>query len=455
MNKLATVFVLLFFSNTLFGQKTNNPIKRIDSLISPLVVTNNYSGTVLVSKQGRILHQKAYGKMSREFDLDNRPDTKFFLASVSMIFTATAILKLQENAKLNIDDTLTKYFPDNKHWSGITLRHMLAQRSGIPAIGASGKVNYDSLTKFSQTANTLIKHFENESLLFPPGSKYNHGRSEYILLAKIIEMASGKSFGGYLKESLFEPLGMKNTGHFIDERQIIPKLAKGYAAKGFFDVESAFQLDASSKTGHASIYSTVYDLHLFAQAVLENEFLSKKSWEMMFTDYGNQVGFGWFVRPHLNRERVQMNGRFPGYSSYFAIYPKEKLAVVVLSNNYISLPADAGMLIAAEVLGEKYEPLKLSNDKLNTAFAKKLTGTYKFDENFYRPGFELEVKLENGFLMTPWGGLIPVDKGNKNFKEYILRNFWSSVRFIENANGETTEMMFDNHKGLKLNNPPR
>jgi CubicO group peptidase (beta-lactamase class C family) len=367
-----------------------------------------------------------------------------------MLFTATAILKLQEEGKLTIDDPLTKYFPANKNWSGITLRQMLAQRSGIPPIDGNRRINYDSMTKFNQTASSLIRIFEKDSLLFSPGSKYNHGRSEYILLARIIEMVSGKSFGSYLHQSIFEPLAMKNSGHYENDKETISLLAKGYAPKGLFDVEPAFQLNPSSKTGHASIYSTVYDLYLFAQAVIENKLLSKKSWEIMYTDNGGQEGFGWFLQPYLNRNRLQMNGRFPGYSSDFAIYPKEKMVVVVLSNNYISVPSAMGMMIAAEVLSEKYEPLKLSKAKLNESYAKKLVGTYKFDEKFYQPNFALSVRVENGYLFTPWGGFIPIDKGDKNFKEYILRPYWSSIRFVENSNGEITEMIFDGHKGIRI-----
>jgi len=170
MKKSTITLPLLIFATILFAQQGKQIVKKIDDIIQPLVKTNNYSGTALVSKDGNILYHKAFGKMSREYGIDNREDTKFFLASVSMIFTAIAVLQLQEQGKLSIDDSLAKYFPSNKRWAGITLKQMLAQRSGIPAIGASGKPDYDSLTKFTQTAESLIKHFENENLLFIPGS---------------------------------------------------------------------------------------------------------------------------------------------------------------------------------------------------------------------------------------------------------------------------------------------
>jgi CubicO group peptidase (beta-lactamase class C family) len=442
--------VMLLLSFHAFSQKTEKFELRVDSLIMPLVNTNNYTGSVLVSRNNKILLSKSYGKMSREYNLNNTPQTKFFLASASMIFTSAAILKLIEDGKLSLTDPLSKFLPDYKLGNEITIHDLLAQRSGIPAIGAEGNVTYDSITKFAHSTEKLISYFKDYKLLYKPGTKYNHGRSDYILLAHIIEKLSGKFFGQYLKDEIFSPLGMNNTGHYTSEKEIVTNLAKGYAPKDLYDVESAYQIDWSSRTGHASIYSTTVDLQKFAQAALENKLLTKDSWNKIFTNYGDNVGYGWFITKHLNRDRFQMNGRSPGFSSYIGIYPQEKLTVVMLSNKYISLPADVGKSIGALVLNEPVERLNLTNKTVDAEFAKKLTGTYKFDENFYRPNFELEITYKDGNLVSTWGGLIPIDKGDKNFKEYILRNYWSSIRFIQNEKSVVTEMMFDTHKGTKV-----
>jgi CubicO group peptidase (beta-lactamase class C family) len=448
--KIFIFFLGVLLNSSAISQTNQKLTAKIDSLVMPLVITNNYSGTVLVTKNGNILLSKAYGKMSREYNLNNTPYTKFFLASASMIFTSAGIMKLYEEGKLLLTDPLSKFIPDYKRGNEITIHELLSQRSGIPAIGTGGNVNYDSITKFGHTAESLISYFRNYPLLYKPGSKYNHGRSDYILLAYIIEKISGKNFGRYLKEEIFTPLGMNNTGHYSGEKEIITNLAKGYAPKDLYDLESAYQIDWSSKTGHASIYSTTGDLQKFAQAALNKKFLTKESWNKIFTDYGDNVGYGWFITKHLNRDRFQMNGRAPGYSSYIATYPHENLIVVMLSNNYVSLPAEIGKSIGALVLNEPFERLSLTNKTIDAIFAKKLTGIYKFDEKFYRPGYELEIAYKDGNITSSWGGLIPIDKGDKKIKGYILRNYWSSIRFIENEKGNITEMMYDNHKGLKI-----
>jgi CubicO group peptidase (beta-lactamase class C family) len=432
-----------------FSQKQEGLMIRVDSIINPLVLTNNYSGTILISKNGKTLLSKAYGKMNREYNLNNTPDTKFMLASVSMVFTSAAILKLNEKGKLLLQDPVSKYFPDYRHADKITIHDMLAQRSGIPAIGTGGKVNYDSITKFAHTTDKLYSYFKEYELLYKPGEKYNHGRSDYILLASIIEKVTGKPFGQYLQAEIFTPLAMHNSGHYTSDKQIIQNLAKGYAPKGLYELESADHLDWSSKTGHGSIYSTTKDLEKFAQAALENKLLTAASWNKIFTDYGDNVGYGWFIARHLNRDRFQMNGRSPGYSSYLGIYPKEKLTVIILSNNYISLPAGVGKSLSALALNEPFERVNITNKTVPAPFAKKLAGTYKFDQNFYVPNFELVVSYEDGHILTNWGGFIPIDKGDKNFKEFIARNFWSSIKFIQNEKGEFTQMMFDAHTGTK------
>jgi len=448
--KILFFIIALLLSFCATPQTNYKLASKIDSLIMPLVITNNYSGTVLVSKNRKIILSKAYGKMSREYNLDNIQSTKFFLASTSMIFTSAAIMKLYGGGKLLLNDPLSKFIPDYKQGNEITIHDLLAQRSGIPAIGTEANVNYDSITKFEHNSERLISYFKDYKLLYKPGTKYNHGRSDYILLAHIIEKITGKSFGRYLNDEIFAPLDMNNTGHYSGEKEIITNLAKGYAPKNLYDVESAYQIDWSSKTGHASIYSTIGDLQKFTQAALDNKLLTKELWQKVFTDYGENVGYGWFITKHLNRVRFQMNGRAPGYSSYLGIYPQENLTVIMLSNNYVSLPADIGKSIGALVLNEPFERLNLTNKTIDAFFAKKLTGIYKFDEKFYRPNYELEITYKDGNITSAWGGLIPIDKGDKKIKEYILRNYWSSIRFIENEKGDITEMMYDNHKGIKI-----
>ena len=145
-----------------------------------------------------------------------------------------------------------------------------------------------------------------------------------------------------------------------------------------------------------------------------------------------------------------MNGRSHGFSSYFGIYPDDKLVVIVLSNNYISLPPELGKNIAALVLKKPYTHTRISALNLNPAQALKLTGTYKFDDKFYVPNAEMDVFFKDGKLLTSWGALIPVDEGKTEFNKFILRSYWSAVEFIENSQGTTEAMIYDGFRGNKI-----
>lgn len=416
----------------------------------PYVQTNNYSGSVLVVQKGKVLFSKAYGQMNRSYNLPNTSQTKFFLASASMIFTSAAIMKLAEEKKLSLDDPVAKYFPNYKQGKRLTLHHLLSQRSGIPAIGENQKVDYDSITKFQHSPEQLIHYVEEDSLLFAPGSKYNHGRTDYIVLAAIIEKITGKLFGTYLKESIFNPLKMTNTGHSTGEKEIVSNLANGYSAVGHYEVENAYQINWTSKTGHGSIYSNTEDLYKFATAISENQFLSKESWQKIFIDYGDNVGYGWFIRDHLDRKRVQMNGRSPGFSSYFAIYPDDQLTVIVLSNNYISLPATLGLQLAALALKKPVTQTILTKKAIAPEQASQLVGKYQFGPDFYLKDFTMEVSYQNGNLSCSWGALIPVADATKPGTRFIQRTYWSDVEFTRNSAGEIDTMLVDGRKGIKI-----
>ena len=243
---------------------------------------------------------------------------------------------------------------------------------------------------------------------------------------------------------------MFQTKHFKSDNEIINDLATGYTPNDLYDVEPAKRINWTSKTGHASIYSTVGDLNKFGTAILNNELLSPDSQKKIFTNHGNQVGYGWFIRPHLGLTRYQMNGKSPGYSSYFAIYPEDNLLIIVLSNNFIPLPAQIGMTIAAMVFGEHFEILNTSYREVDFNYSKKLSGTYKFNKDFYVPNYELKIKYNNGHLNCQWGDLIPIDNGEKNLRDFILRTYWSSIHFIKDKSDEFVEMEFDEYIGVKI-----
>ncbi len=434
----------------LFSQSTFD--NKINALITPLSETNNYAGNVLVSKEGEVIYSQSFGKNDYLKGIDHNFSSKFFLCSGSMIFTSTAIMKLVDEGKLSLDDPLSKFIPEIKRSDEITIHHMLAQRSGIPGIGTVGGLSRAFLLNYQKQPHTpkeLVDYIIDYDLLYDPGTNYNHGKSEYNILAYVIEKVSGLSFGEYLNKSIFHPLGMYNSGHYGPDVKEPENLSIGHAHEGFKELKYADKIHWSSKTGHASIYSTVEDLNKFGYAILNKELLSEASWKIAFTDYGENWGYGGSISLQQGHKRIQINGRSPGFSSYFGIYPSENLVVVMLSNIYISLPYFVGPGIASIVLEEDYEQLNLSTAPISEEYGKTISGTYKFKE-FYRPGGKVRVSYNNGILYSDGSALIPAMVNDKVDK-FLHRHYWSSLRFIENSEGEYDKLHFDDYEGIRDN----
>lgn len=439
------------------AQNDKQLAKKINDYLKPFVETKNFCGTVLVAKKGNILYLNSFGYANEDFNIQNHNQTIYHIASVSKNFTAAAILILEEKGLLKVTDMLSQYISDYPSGSKITIHHLLTHTSGIPNI--NDMPEYAAASKNSQTPESLIGIFKNKPLEFEPGLKYKYSNSNYNLLAFIIEKVSGLSYGAFLQNEIFRPSGMNhtahdataknsipNTSHLDKANDIIPNLAVGYQSDGKFGLEKAEYLDWSSKTGNGSLYTTVEDLLVWDRALANNAILSNASLEKMYTNHIANTGYGCFVKEHLKRKRYYMNGRSPGFTSYFARYPEDGLCIVVLANNYIPVATQVGMDIAAITYNEKYETLNLSAKPVDAQIASKFVGTYQFDKDFYRPNFKMTVSEKDGQLIIDWGELIPTGQST-----FIARTYWSDVSFETDSNGKVTSMIYDGYKAERVN----
>ncbi len=222
-------------------------------------------------------------------------------------------------------------------------------------------------------------------------------------------------------------------------------MAIGYQSDGTFGLEKSEYLDWSSKVGNGSLMTTARDLFLWDQALNANKVLTSQSLEKMYTDHKANIGYGCFVKEHLKRKRYYMNGRSPGFTSYFARYPEDGLCVIVLANNYIPVPTTIGMDIAAIVFNEKVESPILQVNPVKLTTIKKIVGQYKFDKDFYRPEFMMTVSEKEGRVSIDWGELIPTGEFT-----FIARAFWSDVTFNTDSKGEIISLDYDGYKGKKV-----
>lgn len=415
----------------------------IDEYIRPFTVTQNFFGTVYVSKAGEVLYEKSFGKASIETNTNNENNTIYHLASVSKPFTATAILLLEQQGKLTTQDLLSRYIPGFKNGNKITLHHLLTHTSGI--LNINNLPEYDKWSLTSQSLDSIVGIFSQSPLEFEPGAKYSYSNSNYNVLAYIIEKVSGLPYGEFLKKNIFDVLGMNSTRHHGNAQSVIMNVATGYSPLGREELERAPYLNWSIKTGNGSLYSTVEDLARFERALSTESLLNKSSREKMFTANLSDVGFGWFIRPYLNHDRHYIGGRSPGFSTYFSRYPRDQVCIIVLSNLYIPTTTEIGVSLSSLVFGEPITLRQLNDEPFNTAIGDRYTGQYQMGEDFFRPGMKLGITYKEGRLSCSFGDLIRESKD-----EFILRSFWSIVKFERNTAGKITGIHFDKSKGQRI-----
>src|SRR6185369_14222828 len=260
---LLSLLAILAFQVSAVAQSKAN---KIDDLMSLYHKYGQFNGSVLVADNGQVVYKKGVGLANMEWNISNAPDTKFRLGSITKQFTATVILQLVEQGKIKLDGKITDYLPDYRPDTGarVTIHNLLTHTSGIPS--------YTSLPGFLQNVSRnpfkvdeFIKKYASGDLEFEPGTKFVYDNSGYFLLGAIIEKVTGKPYEQVLKENIFDPVGMKNTGY--DHWQtILAKRATGYTntPRGY---ETAAYLDMSIPYAAGSIYSTVEDLYLWDQAL--------------------------------------------------------------------------------------------------------------------------------------------------------------------------------------------
>jgi CubicO group peptidase (beta-lactamase class C family) len=320
---------------------------NIDAYLKPYVESGNFSGSVLVRRDGRNVFRKAYGFSNREQKVENSNGTRFHIASISMQFTAAAILRLVDEGAISLDNHVGEYLHGIQGADKITIRDLLTERSGLPDI--NDLPDYGEILQHHQTPASLVAKIQGEPLLFDPGSKFLHEEhSAYNLLALIVEKKTGLPFASAMRRLVFDPVGLKFSG--VDDDSVVrsEQMAIGYEPVGVSGLKLASQIHWSAKTGNASVYTTPSDEARFVERFLGGHFLKADSLQAVL-DTSQRVGYGWFrgANSRFEQTAYYMNGRAPGFASFVLHLPRENMTIVVLSNICSSATTTIGYDIAA------------------------------------------------------------------------------------------------------------
>jgi CubicO group peptidase (beta-lactamase class C family) len=292
--------------------------------------------SVLVLHNGSPIVHRGYGFADLEKRTLAAPDTNYRLASVTKQFTAAAILLLTQDRQLQLDDPISKWFPDLPPATKvITVRHLLSHMSGL--------IDYEEVIPADMTQQLhdadVLKILEGQDrTYFAPGTSYRYSNSGYALLALIVERASGKSFATFLRERIFQPLRMSNTIAHEEGVSVVAHRAYGYTFENGAWARTD-QSQTSAVLGDGGIYSSIDDLARWDAALYDERLLNDESRELAFTpvtrteDPRIEYGMGWRItREQVGGTTLWHSGETRGFRNVIVRYPDQNLTVIVLSN---------------------------------------------------------------------------------------------------------------------------
>ncbi|WP_052143778.1 serine hydrolase [Wocania ichthyoenteri] len=344
--KSTTTLLLLMLSLAVFSQ---DRIQKIDSIFSNLYSTNKFNGNILIAEKGNIIYKKSFGLANEDSKEKLNENSIFELASSTKPFTAMAIMILKEQGKLKIDDKITKHLPELSNYDNITIRNLINHTGGLP--------DYMSLMNTTWNKNKIATNKDviktlkelNPNGLFEPNTKVEYSNTGYVLLATIIERASGQTYANFLDATIFKPLKMTRT--FVYNRILSPRKINNYAS-GYIYVDGKYILPndfdrtkfviwLDGIVGDGSINSTTIDLLKWDRALYSNTLVSKKSMEDIFNNGTLNDGtltkhaFGWRVLETEPFGKIaRHSGGWPGYVSYIERNLDNDKTVIILQNHY-------------------------------------------------------------------------------------------------------------------------
>ena len=307
---------------------------KIDTLLKQYSDYGLFQGSVLVSDHGKV-YEKGFGLANKEWDIPNAPDTKFRLGSVTKQFTATLILQLVEQGKIKLDGKITDYLPDYRKDTGdrVTIHNLLTHTSGIPSY-TSRPDFMSEISRNPYSVTDFVKKFASDDLEFEPGTKFSYDNGGYFILGAIIEKVTGKTYEQNLREKIFDPLGMTDSGYDHTET-ILAKRATGYGKMPTGFVNSAY-MDMSLPYAAGSLYSTVRDLYKWDRALYTDKVLSAASRDLMFKPNLSNYGYGFIISEiPVGPNKVKVishSGGINGFATLIVRLVDSKSVIILLSN---------------------------------------------------------------------------------------------------------------------------
>lgn len=300
-----------------------------------LLFRSGFNGSILVAKEGEVIYEKYQGLVHLQKKDSLTDSTALHLASSSKPFTAIAILRMVQENKLALDDSLQKFFPGFPY-TGITVKMLLNHRSGLP-----NYVYFIANSKWDKNKNVTNRDVldfmmaQKPKISFTAGTRFSYSNTNYVLLALLIEQVSGKSFPVFMKEKFFEPLQMKHTYFFTHADSA--RSAPSFNYNGNFWKNDFLDITCGDK----NLYSTPRDMLIWDRALESGQLISRPLLDSAYTPYSFEkpsvhnygLGFRLLLLPN-GKKVVYHFGRWHGFNAAYSKLPDEKVTIIILGNKF-------------------------------------------------------------------------------------------------------------------------
>jgi CubicO group peptidase (beta-lactamase class C family) len=316
-------------------------LPELDQFVQEQANRNQFSGIVLIAHNGRPIYEAAHGFADIAFQIPNRLDTIFNLASITKMFTAVAVVQLAEQGKLDFQQPIAAYLPDYPRANEITIHHLLTHTAGMGDIWNDAyRANRSEL----RTIPAYLDLFRDTPLAFTPGERYQYCNTGFVLLGAIIEQVTGQCYYEYVRQAIFEPAGMSHTDFYELDRPI-PNLAVGYTYLDWYAqphpeyLTNNLFIYAVKGSPANGCYATAHDLLNFDTALRQHTLVGREYSRLMFTGKvevegqpGVQYGYGFFCVNDAAGQLVGHGGRGMGIDTFCNMYLDSGYTLIVLSN---------------------------------------------------------------------------------------------------------------------------
>ncbi len=407
-NFLHTLFLVLS-ALTIYAQPTEllpEQQRALDRYLNRELESQKIPGIALaVVRDGKAIFTKGYGFANLEHKIPVSEKTMFQSGSVGKAFTVMAVLMLADEGKIDLASSIRRYIPEAPEaWQKVTVRHMLEHTSGMT--GYPDELDF----RKDYTPRELLDLYFRIPLAFEPGARRGYSNVAFSILGTLIERVSGKFYGDFLRERIFEPVGMKDS-RIISEEDIVPNRAAGYR-KVEGEIKNQEWVAPSHNTDAAgSLYLNLEDMVKFEGAIHAQKLLSPKMYREMWTPITTLEGgiepwgMSWSVTRENGRQLIAHSGGWQGFTSNFTRYPEKKLAIVLFTNLRGASPDRLAVgilsILAPELGIAGAVPIKSTEPKFDVAVKKLVDDIVagKIDLTMYS-GAALEMMQKHGEKAT-------------------------------------------------------